>query len=579
MTEDGHGIPYLREVLVFLAAAGIVVPVFHRLRISPVLGFLLVGVAIGPHGLGGLVGEVPWVRNLVIVELDGVRSIAELGVVFLLFTIGLELSPRRLLSMRMAVFGLGGAAVVACALALGAAAWLAGFGIAAASVLGLALALSSTAMVMPLLAEHRATSSVLGRTAFAILLFQDLAVVPILVLISVLGGNEVEPSALEVLRSLGEAALLIVAIGLLGRYALRPALRSAARAGSPELFMAVVLLVVLGTAMATAAVGLSMALGAFLAGLLIAESEFRHEVEVDIEPFKGLFLGLFFIGVGMGINGAAFLNHPFQILAAVLGLFLLKGLLIAGLIRLFGQPWRVAVEAGLLLGQAGEFALVAVGLAAGAGILDRVGSHHVLLVVGLSLMATPLVAVVAGRLARQLAGWDAVRREATDAIALPADGHVILAGFGRVGRTLAAAFEAEKIAFVAIDLDPTVADAARKLGRAVHFGDAARGEVLRHAGADTCQALVVTLDDPRSVERTVRTARRRWPGLAIYARARDAVHARRLMELGATEVIPETLEPSLQLAGRVMAGLGMREEAVADRLSLLRDAWSGRLRG
>lgn len=313
MTEDGHGIPYLREVVVFLAAAGVVVPVFHRLRISPVLGFLVVGLAIGPNGLGGLVGEVPWIRNLVITELEGVRQIAELGVVFLLFTIGLELSPRRLFSMRLAVFGLGGAAVAACAGVLGLAAWLLGHSVAAASVIGLALALSSTAIAMPLLAERRQQSGPLGRTAFAILLFQDLAVVPILILISVLGGTEPEQSVWAIFQSIGEAVLIIAAIGVLGRFALRPALRSAARVG-PELFMAVVLLVVLGTAMATAAVGLSMALGAFLAGLLIAESEYRFEVEVDIEPFKGLFLGLFFIGVGMGVDGTTFVQMPLAIL-------------------------------------------------------------------------------------------------------------------------------------------------------------------------------------------------------------------------------------------------------------------------
>ncbi|WP_374444973.1 cation:proton antiporter [Stella sp.] len=578
MTENGHDIPYLREVLVFLAAAGIVVPVFHRLRVSPVLGFLLIGVVIGPHGLGGLIGDVPWLRHLVITDLKGVQSIAELGIVFLLFTIGLELSPRRLFSMRLAVFGMGGSAVLLCAAVLGAGAWLAGHSVAAASVLGLAFALSSTAIVMPLLAERRAATGVLGRNAFAILLFQDLAVVPILVLISVLGGGGPEQSPAAIARALGEAVLMVAAIGVFGRFALRPVLRSAARAGSPELFMAVILLVALGTAMATAAIGLSMALGAFLAGLLIAESEFRHEVEVDIEPFKGLFLGLFFIGVGMGIDGGALLRHPVPILAAVVVLFLVKGLVIGGLLRAFGQPWPVAVEAGLLLGQAGEFALVAVGLATGAHLIEAAAAQDVLLVVGLSLLATPLVAIGARRLARGIAGSVARRHEETDGVVPPPEGHVILAGFGRVGRTLAAAFEAEKIAYVAVDLDPAVSEAARRTGQAVQFGDAGRGEVLRHAGADTCQALVVTLDDVQAAERAVRAARRRWPDLPIYARARDVAHARRLAELGATEVIPEALEPSLQLAGRVMAGIGMREEAVAERLAALRDAWSGRFR-
>ncbi len=573
MTELGHDIPYLREVIVFLVAAGIVVPVFHRLRVSPVLGFLLIGVAIGPNGLGGLVGEVPWVRLFVIADLDGAKAIAELGIIFLLFTIGLDLSRQRLLSMRVAVFGLGSSVVTLCALALGAVAWLVGQPPAAAAVLGLALALSSTAIVMPLLAERRAMSGVLGRTTFAILLFQDLAVVPILVLISVLSGHGDEPSLLGIAHALGEAVLIIAAIGVFGRYALRPILRSAARAGSPELFMAVIVLVALGTAMATATAGLSMALGAFLAGLMIAESEYRHEVEVDIEPFKGLLLGLFFITVGMGIDARTFLGDPLAILGAVLGLFLVKAVIIAGLARAFGQAWPVAVEMGLLLGQAGEFALVAVGLAAGAGVVDGAGAQRIFLVVGLSLVATPLVAVAARRLAGRLAGRAAGRAEA-EAIHAPAEGHVVLAGFGRVGRTLAATFEAENIAYVALDLDPAVAKVQRERGRPVHFGDAGRGEVLRHAGAQRCRALVVTLDDPRAAERAVRAARRRWPGLPIYARARDIAHAVRLSRLGATEVISETLEPSLQLAGRVMAGCGMREDAVAARLAQLRDGWS-----
>jgi CPA2 family monovalent cation:H+ antiporter-2 len=480
--------------------------------------------------------------------------------------------------MRVAVFGLGGSVVIACAVALGGAIWLVGHRAASASVLGLALALSSTAIVMPLLAERRATASVLGRTSFAILLMQDLAVVPILVLISVLDGSAEQQSARSIATGLGVAVLTIAAIGVFGRYALRPILRQAARAGSPELFMAVIVLVALGTGMATAAVGLSMALGAFLAGLMISESEYRYEIEVDIEPYKGLLLGLFFITVGMGIDARVLLADPLAILGAVLALFLIKTTIVAGLARLFGHPWPVAVEMGLLLGQAGEFALVATGLAAQAGLVRGALAQNVLLVVGLSLVATPLVAIAGRHLGTALARRAAVRAEPADDAPV-ADGHVVVAGFGRVGRLLAASLEAEKIDFFGLDLDPEVVEAERRRGRAVHFGDAGRGEVLRHAGADRCQALVVTLDDPRAAERAVRTARRRWPDLPIYARARDLAHATRLMKLGATEVISEAMEPSLQLAGRVMAGLGMAEEAVADRLALLRKSWADRLEG
>ncbi|MCC7273435.1 MAG: cation:proton antiporter [Alphaproteobacteria bacterium] len=562
--EADHGIPHLREIVVFLAAAGIVVPVFHRLRISPVLGFLLIGIAIGPYGAGALAGDVPWLRLLVIADPDGVRRIAELGVVFLLFTIGLELSARRLYAMRHLVFGLGGGAVAATALAIGAVAWACGLGPAAAAMIGLALAMSSTAVVMQLLAERRAVSGRVGRTAFAILLFQDLAVVPILVLVSVLGGDAEPAPALAL--AFGKGLAVVAAIAAVGYFALRPALRSAAAAGGNELFTAVVLLLVIGTAAATWVAGLSMALGAFLAGLMIADTEYRHEIEVDIDPFKGLLLGLFFIAVGMRIDAAAFLADPWVVLMAVAGLYLAKAALIGGLARLVGLPWPTAVTVGLLLGQGGEFALVAIGLAAEARIVEAGAAQFCFLVAGLSLCATPPVAALAWRLSSRLA-----KPRGDEEIAVPPAGHVLLGGFGRVGRIVADVLDREGIAYVALDLDPAAVERERQNGRRVHFGDASRAAVLERAGAESAEALVVILDRPAAAERAVASARRRWPDLPIYARARDLKHAERLRERGATEVIEETLEPSLQLAGLVMAGLGVRPETVAERIAARRD--------
>ncbi|MGE0713967.1 MAG: cation:proton antiporter [Alphaproteobacteria bacterium] len=562
--EAGHGIPYVREIVVFLAAAGIVIPVFQRLRISPMLGFLMIGIVIGPHGAGALTGDMPWLRHLVIYEQEGVQRVAELGVIFLLFTIGLELSPRRLLQMRGLVFGLGGLATLSVAAATGAIAWAWGAGPSATAVVGLALAMSSTAVAMQLLAERRASTGRVGRTAFAILLLQDLAVVPILVLISVLGGDGEPGPALALAFAKGIAIVALLAA--VGYVALRPALRSAARTGSPELFMAVVLLVVIGAAAATWAAGLSTALGAFVGGLMIADSEYRHEIEVDIEPFKGLLLGLFFIAVGMGIDAAAFLAEPLMVLAAVCGLYLLKAAVIGGLVRAFGFDWPVAVEVGLLLGQAGEFALVAIGLAASAGIVSAEATQFFFLVTGLSLCVTPPVAALARQAAAKLA---TTRR--TGEIDVPPGGHVVLGGFGRVGGLVADMLEDERIPYVALDLDPAVVERERGAGRPVHFGDGSRAAALRRAGADGADALVVTLDDAVAAERAVAAARRRWPHLPIYARARDRAHADRLRERGATEVIEEILEPGLQLGGLALGGLGMRPEAVAERIAARRD--------
>ncbi|MFO0293005.1 MAG: cation:proton antiporter [Rhodospirillales bacterium] len=559
-----HGLPYLREILIFLAAAGLVLPVALRLRVNPVLGYLAVGGAIGPFGLGLWAADMPLLSHLVISDLEGVRTLAELGIIFLLFTIGLELSLDRLWAMRRLVFGLGGLQVCVTAAAIAAIALAFGNPVPAATVFGAALALSSTALAMQILVQSRRLATPLGRTSFSILLLQDLAVVPIMLLVGMLAAQPGGGVAADVAAALAKAALAIGAIYALGRLVLRPVLHLVAQARSREMFMAAILLVALGTALMTAAAGLSMALGAFLAGLLLAETEYRHEIEVDLEPFKGLMLGLFFVSVGMGIDWRLVAEMPVRLIASVVGLIALKAAIVAALCRAFGLPRHTAIEAGLLLGQAGEFAFIVVGMALTLGLVQDAAGQFMLIVAGLSMLATPPVAALARRAAAGL------ERSASAAAAAepiePLDGHVVVAGFGRVGRMLAAALQAEAVPFVAVDPDPGTVARGRADGLPVFFGDASRLDMLERAHVAAAAGVVITMDDFAAAERIVRGIRLRWSSVPIYVRARDSAHARLLIAAGASSAVPETVEASLQLAGRVLEGLGVDEDIVRRRL-------------
>jgi Kef-type K+ transport system membrane component KefB/voltage-gated potassium channel Kch len=446
-------------------------------------------------------------------------------------------------------------------------AWEFGNPIPASIVLGACLALSSTAIVMQILMQRHRLGTPLGRSSFSILLMQDLAVVPILFAVGVLGAKVEGNVGVELLLAVAKAVLTIAAIYLVGTFVLRPVLRLVARTRSPEMFMAAVLLTVIGTAAITGLSGLSMALGAFLAGLLLAETEYRHEIEVDIEPFKGLMLGLFFMSVGMGIDWRVVGQEPVWIAASVVGLFLLKSIITAGLCLAFGLPRHTSIEAGLLLGQGGEFAFIVVGLAMSLGLLEANVGQFMLIVAGLTMLVTPLVALAAEKLSASLE-----RRTGTPAHEGNLDesgeleGHVILAGFGRVGRTLANTLDAESVPYLALDLDPLAVAKARSEKLPVFYGDASRLDILNRAHMDNAAALVITMDDPYATERIVTGARQTWPNIPIYARARDGAHAARLLAAGATTAVPETIEGSLQLAGRVLSGMGASEEVVARRL-------------
>jgi CPA2 family monovalent cation:H+ antiporter-2 len=547
----------LREVIVFLVAAGVVVPLVSRLRISPVFGFLVVGLVIGPYGIARFADTLPWVRYAVITDLKGVRPLAELGVVFLLFTIGLELSLERLWAMRRLVFGLGGAQVVATGVAVAFIASLFDNTLTAAVVLGGGFALSSTAIVMQLLAENRRLGTATGRASFAILLCQDLAVLPILFLVGAFAAQSDGSVVLAFVWAIAQALIAVGVILVLGRVVLRPVFRFIGSTASREMFLAFVLLVIIGTAMATEQVGLSMALGAFLAGLLFAETEYRHEIEVDIEPFKGLLLGLFFVSVGMSIDVASVAADPFWLIASAVGLFLVKSPIIYGLTRLFGEHRSVSLEAGLLLGQGGEFAFLIVGLAYSLGLLPHDTVQFMLIVTGLTMIVTPFVAHGARRLARAVEATEAEHVQGNIDIPTGLAGHVVIVGYGRVGQLLGSVLDAQQLPHIGIDVDVDLVARFRNAGASIFFGDASRPDILRRFGVDRAAAMVVTMDSPLGAEHVVAAARRHWPDLAIYARARDRDHAARLIAHGASHAIPEAMEASLQLGEMVLMGAGV----------------------
>jgi CPA2 family monovalent cation:H+ antiporter-2 len=537
-----------------------------------VLGFLLVGVALGPHGLGQLAQTHPWVGYVTFDNPEQAAPLAELGIIFLLFLLGLELSLDRLWQLRRYVLGVGAAQVVLTTVGIGVIVYAAGLPHPSGIVLGLCLALSSTAIVMQILLEQHRSATPVGQIALSVLLFQDLMVVPILFVVGVLAGGN-DGVALKLAAAAAQALAAVAVIMVVGRYLARPLLRSAARTGSRDLIMAITLLIVVGIAAATEAAGLSAALGAFLAGLLLSESEYRHHIEVDVEPFKGLFLGLFFITVGTSVDLRLVIDSAGWILLALVGLLALKAALLFAAARAFGVARSVAAEVALLLAQAGEFAFVVIGLARGSNLLSAPIAGAAVAVVGLSMLATPLLAALGRRIGSRLERLDHAAHAPSPDIGQLED-HVVIGGFGRVGQTVAGLLEAENIAYVALDSNAAlVADRRQKNGM-VFFGDASRRELLERAGAARARAFVSTLDAPGAAERMVAAIMTLRPDACVLARAKDPAHAARLRKLGAVGVVPDAVEASLQLGGRVLVELGLPDEAVQQRLALMREALS-----
>jgi CPA2 family monovalent cation:H+ antiporter-2 len=546
-----------KEALVVLGAAGVVIPLFHRLRVSSVLGFMLVGIVVGPFGLASFEPHLPWLSAITITEPESITPIADLGVVLLLFMIGLELSFERLWLMRRLVFGLGCLQVVICAAVLAVAAAALGYGWNTAVVIGLALAMSSTAVVLQVLAEEKLLNTGTGRTAFAILLFQDLAVVPVLFAVGTLGAASHAITTAGVGLAIGQAVLAVAGIVALGRLVLRPLFRSVARTRSSELFVAACLLVVIATGLATAAAGLSMALGALIGGLLLAVTEYRRQVEVTIEPFKGLFVGVFLISIGMSLDIRTIGTHPLLVFGGAVCVVLLKLVIVAPAVRTFGPNWATGLRTGLLLGPGGEFGFVIVSVAIGDQLLAPDTASVLLFITALTMATIPLLSKLGNRIAPRLTPKVPVDPallvpETSDS--LP---RVIVAGFGRVGQTVAAMLEAHQIPYVAVDSDPNRVASQRRQGKPVYFGDMTQIALLRRVHLDTARALVVTLDDTDAADSLVAGARAEREDLLIVARARDAAHAAHLYRAGASDAVPETIEASLQLSEAVLVDVGV----------------------
>ena len=540
-----HMTPALSDALTILGAAGIVIPAFARLKISPVIGFIMVGIVAGPFALGALAKQEPWLEAVSITNPAGIAPFAEFGIILLLFAIGLELSFKRLWAMRRQVFGVGAAELGVSALLIAIGLVATGNNIAAAAVLGLALAMSSTALVIPI----AGTSSPVGRAAFAMLLFEDLALVPLLFLFTALGGVEGFGGLLSVAW---KGALVIVAMLIAGRFLLPHLFAQAARTKSPELFLAVSLLVVILASLATSAVGLSPILGALVAGILIAETDYRSEVELVTAPLRGLALGVFLITIGMQLDLAALIADWPRLLTALVAVLIVKACVTATLLRLAGSRKGTAAETGLLMASPSETTLILLGAGAVAGVIDRDSATFWQAVTALGLTVTPLLAA-AGR-------WASHRVDARARDTIPpgaAAGRTVIFGFGRVGRMVAEMLDAHQRPYLAVDSDIDNVLAAREAGFEVLFGNVARHELLGKLALDKAAAVVLTMDDPVLTARITRQLRADHPNLPIIARARDTDHAATLYRAGVSDAVPEALEASLQLSEAVLVDIGV----------------------
>jgi CPA2 family monovalent cation:H+ antiporter-2 len=556
------------DVVLFLATAGIVVPIFRRWRFSSVLGFLAAGVLLGPFGLGALRHLFPWLAHLTIEKPEAVEQLGSLGVVFLMFMIGLELSWERLLTMRRLVFGLGTLQVVLCASVIAAFAGLAGQPPAAAIVLGMALSLSSTAIVLPLLGEQKRQYTSAGRAIFSVLLLQDLAVAPILVTVALLGGRETFSPKL--LLALAPAAIGLLVLVVVGRLVLRPIMRSVVRAKSDEMFIAACLAVVIGAGLVASVAGLSMALGALIAGLLLAETEYRKEIEAKVEPFQGLLLGLFFVSVGVSLDLSLLVARPVLIIGLMATIMMLNGGVIFVLARLFKFPATAAVEIALLLAAGGEFSFVILQTSMNEGLLDHQVGKAILVSATLSTFCIPFLSTAGAAIRRR---WSAPVESALPDPAQKADSKVLVVGFGRVGRLVAEMLSVHDVPWMAVERSPKLVEDTRRQGKPVLFGDAARPELLHHLDLERALAVVVTMDSPDGVEAVVATVREARPDVVLVARARDAAQGKRLYQLGVTDAVPETIEASLHLSEALLAGIGIPMGAVIASIHERRDGF------
>jgi CPA2 family monovalent cation:H+ antiporter-2 len=558
------------DALVVLGTAGIVVPILRRWGLSPVLGYLAAGALLGPLGLGSLIKAFPFLYWVTVVDAENVAGIAELGVVFLLFLIGMELSYERLKAMRRLVFGLGSLQIVLTAAVIGGITALVGNPAAVSIILGACLALSSTAIVIEVLSNQGRLATTAGRTSFSVLLAQDLAVVPILLFVSILGSGASSSVMTSLMLALVNATLAVGAIVIIGRLFLRPLFRLVASTGASELFVAAALFVIIGTGVAAALAGLSMALGAFIAGLLLAETEFRKAIETTIGPFKGLLLGLFFFTVGMNIDVRELAREPLWLFASVVGLIGIKSILLTGLARIFRLPWSAAIETGLLLGPSGEFAFVGIGMATTLGLISSNVSSFTLAVTSITMALIPALSLVARRLTPKFREPKALDPELTVAPS-GGTGHAIVIGHGRVGQVVCSLLDRHSYHYIAVDNDAAAVPAHRRSGREVYYGNATDPEFLKSCGLMDAKAVIVTVAAEAQIDEIVRQVRALRTDVVIVSRARDAAHARHLYAIGVTDAVPETIEASLQLSESALIGLGQATGLVIASIHEKRD--------
>lgn len=568
-----------KDALVVLGTAGVAVPLLHRFRISPVLGFLVAGALLSPHGLGLLRGVVPGIDWITVSSPERVTTLAELGVVFLLFLIGLELSFERLLTMRRLVFGLGGLQVLICGVLMGAMALALGQEPAPAVVIGAALSLSSTAIVIEVLASQKRLATSTGRVTFSILLFQDLAVIPILFLIGVLDPKAQGSVSGGIMTALLQALAALLFIVTVGRYLLKPLFRLVAQTGNRDMFIAATLFVAVGTSFATAVAGLSMALGAFVAGLLLAETEYRRAVEATIDPIKSLLLGVFFFSVGLSLDIGVLISN-FQHVVGYTALHLvLQATVIYALCRLFGVQHPAALESAALLAPGGEFAFIVLTLAVSSGIVDQNTTKILLTSVALSMAFIPIL----GRFARSLAARSAAPQPVDpELLALPTaekPAAAVVVGYGRVGQLICEMLEGQKVSYIAVDREPRQVGSARRDGKPVYFGDVRQIEFLEKCGLEAAKAVIITIHTRSEIDQIVKTLREAYPKLLIVARAKDATHASHLYSLGVTDAVPETIEASLQLSEAALVGLGVPTGLVIAAIHQRRDDYRAELQG
>jgi CPA2 family monovalent cation:H+ antiporter-2 len=549
--EHGFSTSGLSDALVILGAAGLVIPAFARFRISPIIGFILIGLLVGPAGLGALTDDYPSLHYITISDPEAVEPFAELGVIMLLFTIGLELSFRRLWSMRRLVFGVGAAELLVSGAIIGLGLHLMGQSLAGAIGLGLALALSSTSLVIPLVG----TKSAVGRSALSMLLFEDVAIVPIVFLLGAMSPYAADSGADNLIVTMGLGGLAAVGMLIFGRALLPRLFAQAARTKSPELFLSASLLVIIAASLITAAVGFSAVLGALIAGIVIAETEYRGEVEVITAPIRGLGLGIFLITVGMSVDLRLVAANWQSILLALLGVFLVKAVVTAALLRIEGARTSVAAETGVLMASPSETTLIVLGAASAAQLIQPETAAFWQIVTAIGLTVTPLLARL-GRLAAASVDRSAQARLG-EALEERGTEKVVIFGFGRVGRMVAEMLTAHDQDYIAVDSDPDAVALGVRDGFPIVFGDVSHSATLDRLRLGNPAAFILTMDNPVLVNRTAKRLRDNFPDHPIVARARDTVHAAQLYKAGVTDAVPETLEASLQLSEATLVDLGI----------------------